>query len=329
MHIISTAFYAPRRILHNSYFDDIYGQYTDAWILEQYGIAKRCWCLSTESTSDLCFKAAARALYNAELKADDLDLIIVATDTPEFIAPSCAAVLQNQLQSLNALCFDINAGSAGFVTAFDMAARWLMQTQKKHALIIGAYAPSKFLNVLDKNTATLFGDGAGAVIIQNNDSKTQQNTFLFSSWIHRNNKPEDFAILAGGTRYPTDCDRLANNEHLITAASVLAGPHLADLWLNAVLMQCRLAQCSPNDIDLFFLPQLSKTAIETLMVKLDCPPEKAPLIMQDYGYTGCAAIPMAMAIHTLSSQATIPRDALVFMLGAGPDNMLHSLIFRQ
>ena len=136
--ITATGSYAPARELPNSYFNELLGEDVDTWLRQNVNIESRRWCADDESVADLCEKAARQALDRAGVRADELDLLIVATDTPEYVSPSTAAVLQHRLGATGAGTFDLNAACAGFVTALDVAAKYIASdTRYNRVLVIG------------------------------------------------------------------------------------------------------------------------------------------------------------------------------------------------
>lgn len=173
--IKSSGMYVPEKIVPNAYFDKLLGEDVSTWLEENVQIYERRWCNENESTVDLCEGAANIALNKAELKASELDLIIVATDTPEYISPSTASKLQHRLGASKAGTFDLNTACAGFVTAMDVASKYIKADENySNILVIGAYAMSKYLNMEDKKTVTLFADGAGAVVLTASEGNSKE-----------------------------------------------------------------------------------------------------------------------------------------------------------
>jgi len=179
--IIATGMYAPENIVTNEYFNDLLGEDVGTWLEENLTIKERRWCKEDESTADLTEKVSEIVLKKANLTPEELDLIIVSTDTPEYISPSTASVLQYRIGAKNAGTFDVNTACAGFVTAVDMGAKYIQSDERyNNILVIGAYAMSKYLNLQDKKTVTLFADGVGAVILQS----TNEDVGWQSSQLH-------------------------------------------------------------------------------------------------------------------------------------------------
>ena len=164
---IGTGMSVPNRVVPNQWFNEHLGQDVDTWLRQNLTIRERRWMREGERLSDFCVSAAENALAMAKISATAVDLVIVATDTPEFISPSTAAVVCDRLGLINATSFDLNTACAGFVMGSETAANFLKaDTRYTHALVIGAYGMSRFLNLDDKKTVTLFADGAAAGIMK-------------------------------------------------------------------------------------------------------------------------------------------------------------------
>ncbi|HUM70060.1 MAG TPA: hypothetical protein PLK31_14595, partial [Chloroflexota bacterium] len=146
----------------NSYFDEILGRDVDEWLVQNVGIKERHVMAADETTSDLCAHAANQALARAGLTAADVNLLIVATDTPDYFSPATANVVQHKIGAVNAGTFDMNCACAGWVTAVDTAARHIMTDEEiNYVLVIGAYGMTRFVDYSDRYACTLFADGAG------------------------------------------------------------------------------------------------------------------------------------------------------------------------
>ena len=164
--ILSTGSYVPERVVTNEEIDQLLGVSTSEWLENNVGIKERRWMSDDQTTSDLITEASTAALKRAGVKAEELDLVIVSTDTPDYLSPGTSVVVQHKLGAVNAGCYDLNSACAGWVTALDQGARYLA-TEKtaKHVLVTGGYGMSRFLDFGDKKTANLFADGAGAAVL--------------------------------------------------------------------------------------------------------------------------------------------------------------------
>lgn len=312
--IHSTGLYAPKQIIPNSYFDKLLGENVSDWLEENLHIYERHWCNEDESTIDLCFNAAQNALQSADLSPEKLDLIIVATDTPEYISPSTAAVLQHQLNASNAGTFDVNTACAGFVTAIDIASKYIIADKKyNYVLIVGAYAMSKYLNKTDKKTVNLFADGAGAVIL-----KAEENTdrgFLDSE-LHTEGKYYSWmGIYAGGTNKPLSQQVLKDNDHLLRFVSKFPKDFNIERWSDTIMNMLSRLKLKADDIDHYFFTQININTIYQTLDKLGVSHKKAHTIMEKYAYTGSACIPMAIA--DAANQGKLKKNDLIILMGSG------------
>jgi 3-oxoacyl-[acyl-carrier-protein] synthase-3 len=324
--IESVAAYAPDRVLPNTYFNDLLGVDVDTWLKEVVQIHERRWCKEDESTADLAERAALLAIERAGISAKDLDLIIISTDTPEFVSPSTASVVQHRLGANNAGTFDINTACAGFVTALDMGAKYIRaDEQYKHILVIGAYAMSKYLNMADKKTVTLFADGAGAVIL-----KAEENTdrgFLASQLISKGEYNEWMGIYGGAAKQPTNADVLANHDHQLKFVHKFPKDLNHVTWTEMAHHLCEKIAKQIEDVDHFFITQININSIFETMKLLGLPKEKAYTIMHHYGYTGSACIPMAF--NESWEKGNVKKGDLIYFIGSGGGLAFASAAFRM
>jgi 3-oxoacyl-[acyl-carrier-protein] synthase-3 len=323
--MLSVGAFAPEKVVPNSYFNELLGEDVDSWLQENVQIYERRWCSEEESTADLCVNAARQALERAGISAGQLDLLIVATDTPEYISPSTAAVVQYRLGAKKAGAFDVNTACAGFATALDMGAKYLMaDAQYEYVLIIGAYAMSKYLNLQDKKTVTLFADGAGAVLL--GVEKADSPGFLGSQLITEGQYHDYMGIYAGGTRYPINEQRLSQKEHLLRFVHKFPKELNPERWTGMVHTLCHRLDIQAGDIDHFFITQININSIWETMDLLGVDRRKAHTVMHHYGYTGSACIPMAL--NDAWEKGKIQRGDLIFFIGSGGGLAFAAAAFR-
>src|SRR5215217_8846703 len=197
--ITGTGSYVPSHVLTNADISARLGVEIEPFVSETLGIHERHVCGDDESTADLAEHAARRALDDAGLEPDAIDLLIVATDTPEFISPATSSVVHGRLGTKNAGTFDINAGCAGYVTALDVASKYIRADERyERVLVVGAYAMSKYLDYSDKKTATIFADGAGATVIE----RASEPGVLASELFADGRLACGMGVFAGGTAEP-------------------------------------------------------------------------------------------------------------------------------
>lgn len=323
--IISSGMYAPERVLPNSYFDELLGEDVSTWLEENVHIFERHWCAPDESTADLAERAARQALAEAGLQASDLDLIIISTDTPEFVSPSTASVVQDRLGATNAGTFDINTACAGFVTALDIGSKYIRaDEQYNHVLVIGAYAMSKYLNLQDKKTVTLFADGAGAVVLK--AENTENKGFLGSELISRGEYNSWMGIYAGGTHQPVNEDVIRNHDHQLKFVRKFPKELNPETWSQMARNLNERLGVTPKDIDRYFITQININSIWETLDLLGVPREKGHTVMHHYGYTGSACIPMAF--HDAREKGLVKSGDLVYFIGSGGGLAFASAAFR-
>ncbi len=323
--IISSGSYAPERVVPNSYFNELLGEDVDTWLKEFVQIYERRWCSEGETTADLVEQACIRAIDNAGLKPKDIDLLVIATDTPEYISPSTASVIQDRLKLINAGTFDINTACAGFVTALDVATKYIQADENyKNILVVGAYTMSKYLNLEDKKTVTLFADGAGAVVVgATHDHKGALQSKLvtkgeYNSWM---------GIYGGGSYMPMTSEVIANHDHQLKFVQKIPGNINPEMWSVMITELCERQKISVHDIDHFFMTQININSIFQTLDILGVDKSKAATIMHYYGYTGSACIPMAF--DQWMQKGLVKPGQIVCFIGSGGGLAFAASLFKM
>lgn len=311
--IIATGMYAPERIVPNSYFNEMLGEDVDTWLTENLTIRERRWCSQEQSTADLAEQAARTTLQKAGVKPEELDLIIISTDTPEFISPSTASVVQHRLGATGAGTFDLNTACAGFVTALDVASKYIIaDTQYNKVLVIGAYAMSKYLNMEDKKTVTLFADGAGAALLS---SAEGENGFM-GSLLHTEGQYNGWmGIYGGGTHKPITSEVVENKEHLLQFVKKFPKEINPTTWSRMIKELLAKQGLTPQDVTKIYFTQININSIKETLDLLSLDMDKTHVVMDRYGYTGSACIPMAMAESVELGQ--LKKGDVVMFMGSG------------
>ena len=323
--IVATGSYAPENVVKNSYFNELLGEDVDTWLQQFVQIYERRWCGENESTADLVEKACIQVMKNAFLTPDDIDLLIVATDTPEFISPSTASVVQDRLKMKNAGTFDLNTACAGFVTALDVASKYIISdVHYNNILVVGAYAMSKYLNKADKKTVTLFADGAGAVIL----SPTKNNNgFLQSKLSTKGEYNGWMGIYHGGSHHPIDAQSIENHDNQLKFVKKIPTEINPKVWSDSIFELCERQKITPNDIQHYFFTQININTIFETMDILGEDRKKAATIMHNYGYTGSACIPMAL--DEWVKKGKIKKGDIIAFVGSGGGLAFGSAIFKM
>jgi 3-oxoacyl-[acyl-carrier-protein] synthase-3 len=311
--IAGTGAHVPDRVVTNAQLSALLGEDIDEFVTNVLGIRERRWCAPDESTVQLAVPAAQQAIAAAGLTAPDIDLIIVATDTPEYISPATSSVLQHRLGATRAGTFDVNCACAGFVTALDVAWKFLRADDRYHnILVVGVYAMSKFLDPSDKKTVTIFADGAGAVIVQ----KSERPGLLASELFADGSYADRMGVFAGGTAEPITADVLAQNYRNRLRFIQKYPPEVNEEgWPRIVRSVLERIGKSETDVDLWLWTQVNLSTIRAVMDRLQQPMSKAHTVMQTVGYTGSACIPMAL--HDAVQSKRLKDGDLVVMTGSG------------
>jgi 3-oxoacyl-[acyl-carrier-protein] synthase III len=290
--IIGTGSYVPGRVVTNEELSRRLGEDINEFVSEIVGIRERHICAEDESTADLATAAARRALESAGIKAEDLNLIILATDTPEYLSPATSVVIQHRLGAKNAGTFDVNCACAGFVTALDTASKFIIaDAAYKNILVIGAYAISKYVDWTEKKTCTIFADGAGALVLQASD----EPGFLASKLLADGSFHDHMGIYAGGTYMPITEDVLRVGAWTKVRFAKKYPPEVNLVGWQQIIKDV-LAKCSLtlDDVKLFLFTQVNLSTIKEVMSQMDVPLSRTHTIMDKWGYTGSACIPMVL-----------------------------------
>jgi len=323
--IVGSGSYVPERIIPNSFFNELLGEDVDTWLRENLTIRERRWCKENQSTADLAVNAALNALQSAKITANQLDLLIIATDTPEYISPSTASVVQYRIGAKKAGTFDINTACAGFVTALDTAGKFIRADEKyNYVLVIGAYAMSKYLDLTDKKTVTLFADGAGAVVLKS--AVNSESGFLTGSLFTDGQYSDWMGIYAGGTHMPVTNEVVENKDHLLKFVKKFPKEINPTIWTKMIKESCEKVNILPTQIDHYFFTQINISTIWETLDNLGVEKSKAHTIMHKYGYTGSACIPMAF--DDAVKEGKVKKGDLLCFMGSGGGLAFANAIYK-
>ncbi|TFG34634.1 ketoacyl-ACP synthase III [Candidatus Thorarchaeota archaeon] len=295
--------YVPARIVTNEEIEVMLGRPgTSDWLVENVGIKERRVMANDEVTSDLALYASLEALEKADLDPNELDLIILSTDTPDYLSPATSVVLQNKLGAMAAGTFDINCACAGLVTALDIGSRYIKtDSEINHVLVVGAYGMTKFVDWTDYYTCTMFADGAGAYILESSEDR---EGFLASKMIADGSYYDHVGIFVGGTAEPPTIEAIQNRSHHLAFRKRFPADTNLQHWPHLTRECVTKANLTIDEIDWFFFTQINLRTIEAVMKELEVPFEKTHTIMDKWGYTGSACIGLAM--HDAIDQGKLP-----------------------
>lgn len=306
--IIGTGKYVPERILTNQELERMV-ETNDEWIVTRTGIKERRIASESEATSDLAFEAAKRALDSAGLKPEDIDLIIVATITPDMFFPSTACLLQNKLGASKAAAFDLSAACSGFIYGLATATNMITTGMYNHALVIGAETLSRITDYTDRNTCILFGDGAGAVVLGKVPEGRGFRSFELGA---DGSGGELLKISGGGSRNPASQQSLEDKKHFIHMAGNDVFKFAVRIMGGAAEEALAKAGMSKGDVDLLVPHQANIRIIQSALNRLDLPEEKAMINLHNYGNMSAASIPVALA-EAVEQNRVKEGDCLVFV----------------
>ena len=307
--IAGTGGYLPERVMTNEEFEKIVDT-SDEWIRERSGIKRRHIAAEGETTSDMALAAARKAIEAAGVGADDIDLIIVATTTPDKVFPSTACIVQRQLEISKIPAFDVHAACSGFIYALDIADRFIRTGGAKCALLIGSETYSRILDWSDRTTCVLFGDGAGAVVL-----RAAEEPGVISTHIHADGKYEDLLHVPSGissgydqVRQESAYIQMKGHEVFRKAVAALGAIARETLAGNNI---------DKHDIAWLIPHQANLRIIAAAAKKLDLPMERVVVTVDEHANTSSASIPLALDVAVRDGRIKRGELLLFEAFGAG------------
>ncbi len=310
--------YLPEKIVPNSYFESFLDT-TNEWIISRSGIERRHFAAEGQTTSDLATKAAAKALAMAGMTGEDLDAIVVATSTADLTFPSVATMVQNNLGNTTGFAFDVQAVCAGFVFALSNANALILSGQAKRVLVIGAETFSRIMDWTDRGTCVLFGDGAGALVLQAEDAAgTSGDRGILATDLNSDGRFKDLLYVDGGVSTQTTGRlRMEGKEVFRHAVEKLADT------ADKALTKAGLAH---DDVDWVVPHQANIRIIQATARKLGVSMDKVVVTVQDHGNTSAASIPLALSVGVQNGQ--IKQGDLVVTEAIGGGLAWGSVVIR-
>ena len=302
--ITGTGIYVPEKLLTNEDLESLVDT-SDEWIKARTGISERR-LLENGSTSDMCYSACIDALNNSNTDPKEIDGIIVATVTPDYITPSVACLLQDRLETRKVFAFDLSAGCSGFIYCLNIAKALIENKQSKKLLVVGAEYLSSIVDYKDRGTCILFGDGAGAVVIEESNDPG-----ILSVCLGASGKEAELLYVPGGGSKDVNGFRflkMEGKEVFKEAVKVIQSNSLEAI---------KAANLEPADIDLFIPHQANMRIIEAARERLELPLEKCFINIDKYGNTSSASV--LLALHEAHKESKIKKgDNILFsVFGAG------------
>jgi 3-oxoacyl-[acyl-carrier-protein] synthase-3 len=291
--IIGTGSYMPSKVLTNDDLSKMV-ETSDEWITTRTGIKERRIAAEDETTSDMATAAAKQALEAAGVKPEELDLIVVATVTPDMFFPSTACLVQAKLGAKNAIGFDISAACSGFLYALQAARHFLNGGPRMTALVIGAEKLSSLINWKDRNTCVLFGDGAGAVVVRRDDRKSAPGRVLSTVMGSDGTLADLLKVPGGGSACPITAENVALRPNTIYMEGRETFKHAVTRMYQASLDALEQAGVKAEDVKLVIPHQANARIISAIAERLNVPPERTFINVDKYGNTSAATIPVAL-----------------------------------
>jgi 3-oxoacyl-[acyl-carrier-protein] synthase-3 len=305
--------YAPAQVLTNADLERMVDT-SDEWIVSRTGIRERRVAAAHETTASMAAVAGLRAIATAGLQPDEIDIIVLATLTPDYWMPSTAALVKEAIGNTRAAAFDVMAACSGFVYAYATASAYITAGIAKHVLVIGAELLTRFLDYTDRGTCILFGDGAGAVVLSASDEPTAP------VGIELTTEPQGAYMIwlpAGGSKSPPSAETIARGEHKIRMEGRETYRFATRTLATTALAAVAKAGFTREDIDLIVPHQANIRIIEAVAKGLDVSMDRMFVNVDRYGNTSAASVPMALAEAVNEGRVAV-GDRLVFVaFGAG------------
>jgi len=305
--------YVPSRIITNADLEEIV-ETTDEWITSRTGIKARRVAGADEFTSDLAAHAATRAMKKAGVKADQIDLIIVATITPDMPFPSTACLVQQKIGAHRAAAFDIEAACSGFIYALEIGQQFIMSRTYNTVLVIGAEKLSSIVDWTDRNTCVLFGDGAGAAILQNRPNSHGLLTACMGS---DGQKADLLSMPGGGSRCPASTESVAAGLHYLRMDGKETFRNAVQAMNTAAQESLRRCELDISQIKCIIPHQANRRIIDAVSERLGARPDQVFVNLDKYGNTSAASV--AIALDEAIEFRNIQRGDLILLVvfGAG------------
>ena len=309
-HIVSTGMAVPEKVINNYDLEKIVDT-NDEWIRERTGMFERHVSDENTAASDLALQASKQALDNASISPKEIDAILVATISPDYVFPATACVLQNALKAKNAMAFDLSAACSGYIYGLSIAQAYIESGRYKNILLVGADVLTKVVDWTDRNTCVLFGDGAGASIIQPNGTAGVLDTVLGSD----GSAVELLYQPCGGSRIPISEEAIRQKKHYL----YLNGREIFKYAVRAMHQACIdvLKRCNRkiDDVALIIPHQANTRIIEAVAQRMEVPMEKFYLNIEKYANTSAATIPIT--IHEALQDGSLKAGDLALLVSFG------------
>lgn len=320
--IKSLSAYVPEGVIRNQDFERFL-ETSDEWITERTGIKERRIVSLEEASSDLGAKAAMRALEKADLDPKEIDLLVVGTSSPDYLFPSTACLIQTAIGAKNAVPFDLQAGCPGFVFGLEVARGMLMSGNYRRALVVGTECLTRITDYTDRSTCVLFGDGAGAAILEDDP----EHDGIISAYLGGDGSLGSLLIMpAGGSRMPASPETVAKHLHCIRMEGQEVFRNAVRAMRDAALTTLKKAGVKPEELDWLVPHQANTRIIEATRERLKLAPEKVYVNIDRFGNTSAASIPIAL--WEMQEKGLLREGQLVLAVAFGAGFVWGGVLFR-
>lgn len=320
--IIGLGTYVPERVMTNFDFEKVVDT-SDEWIRTRTGIEERRFASPEQGSSDLAVEASKKALEKAGLTPEDIDFIIVATGTPDYLIQSTACLVQHKLGAVNAAAFDLNAACSGFTYGLTMGEALIKSNMYKKVLVIGTEVLSRILDMKDRNTCVLFGDGAAAAIL----SEVEEGYGIISHYLGAEGEDDEtLRVPAGGVKKPITEEVLEQRTNFLKMKGQEVFKFAVKALPKATLTAMEAGHIKPEDISMVFPHQANYRIIDSAAKRIGIPMEKFYLNLSRFGNTSSASIGIAMG--EALDKGLVKKGDIVALTGFGAGLTYGSIIMK-
>ena len=315
-------YYVPENVMTNFDFEKIIDT-SDEWIRTRTGIEERRFAAPEQATSDLCIEAAKKALEKANMTVEDLDMILVATCTPDYLVQATACLVQNKLGAKGIPCFDLNAACSGFIYGVTVAGGMIRGGVYKNILVIGAETLSRIIDMQDRNTCILFGDGAAAAVI----GEVEEGYGILSTYLGAEGEDDDILRTpAGGTKKPNTSATIENRENFVKMKGQDVFKFAVHALPSATKKALKIADVKSEELSMIFPHQANIRIIESASKRIHVPIEKFYMNLQKYGNTSSASV--GLALGEALDKGLVKKGDMIALTGFGAGLTYGSIIMK-
>lgn len=315
-------YYVPEHVMTNFEFEKLIDT-SDEWIRSRTGIHERRFASPEQATSDLCVEAAKKALANAKMEIKDIDLILVATCTPDYLVQATACLVQEKLGEKGIPCFDLNAACSGFIYGLTVAGGMIRGGVYKNILVIGAETLSRIIDMQDRNTCVLFGDGAAAAVV----SEVEEGYGFLGTYLGAEGEDDNILkIPAGGSKKPNTAETVENRENFVTMKGKDVFKFAVHALPSATNKALKIAGMKSEDLKMVFPHQANIRIIEAAAKRIHAPIEKFYINLQKYGNTSSASV--GIALGEAHERGMVNKGDIIALTGFGAGLTYGSLIIK-